>query len=84
VLRAAADEMNDFQTVAIGELGLGPAIARHDIAIQFHGHAVGLHTQRFNQCCQSKWGRLIAEIAFFPIDIEFHFVGAAFQPTKGL
>ena len=84
MVRAAADEMNDFETVAFGEPGLGPAIARHDIAIEFHGHAVGLHTQRFNQRRESKWGRLIAEIALFPIDVEFHLVCAAFQPTKGL
>jgi len=79
---APADEMNNFQTVAIVKPSLGPAIARYDLAIQFHGDAIGFHAQRFNQRRKGKWGRLLAEIALFPVDVEFHFVGAAFPADE--
>jgi hypothetical protein len=46
---AAADEVNDFQSISIFENDLGPAIARGDFAVKLNGDAVGLHTQRFDQ-----------------------------------
>ena len=46
---AAADEMNDFQPVAFAELCLGPLLARHNVAIEFDGNAIVLHSQLLYQ-----------------------------------
>lgn len=70
--RAAADKVNDLQTVALGKFRLSPAVARHNLAIQLHGHAVRLHAQPFHKSREGKDGRKIAEGAFFSIDVQFH------------
>ena len=47
--RAAADEVDDFEFVAIGELGFGPAVAANEFAIQFDGDAIGFHAELCNK-----------------------------------
>lgn len=42
---AATYEMNDFELIAILELGRRPAITREQFAIEFDGDAVGLHVE---------------------------------------
>ena len=73
---AAADEVDDFQLISFVECGLGPAIARNNVAIQFYGHAVGLHAESFHKRGEGKGRRSVGEVALFPIDLKFHFTEA--------
>ena len=41
----AADEVDDFQAVAVFEDGLRPAVAGRDFQVEFDGDAVGLHVE---------------------------------------
>jgi len=43
--RATADEVDDFQAVAILEQRLRPAVARDNGSVEFDGDPVGLHGQ---------------------------------------
>ena len=54
--RTAADEVDYFQAVAFFQLGLGPAVAGDDFAVEFYGYAVGFHVQGFDQGCQREAG----------------------------
>src|SRR5262252_4036992 len=47
--QAAADEVDDLQFIAVVEGGLGPAIARRDIAVQLNRYTISLHSELFNQ-----------------------------------
>src|SRR5271168_378638 len=68
--------MHHFEFVAFVECGLSPAIARHDVTIQFHSHAVGFHAESLDKSGERKSGGTIWEGAFFPIDLKFHFTEA--------
>jgi len=46
---AAADELDDFQLVAIAKASLGPLLAGHDAAVQFDRNPVGFHAQLLKQ-----------------------------------
>jgi len=67
--RAAADEVNNLELVAVVEAGLSPKIARDDAAIQFHGDAVRFHAHLFEQGSQSERS---VKIAVFPVNLKFH------------
>jgi hypothetical protein len=67
---SAAYEVDDLEFVAIIEVGLGPAVAGDDVAIQFDGNAVGLHGEGFYQ--SGKSGNRGIEGSFFTVDSEFH------------
>jgi hypothetical protein len=41
--------VHNFKFVAIAKTGVGPAIPRHNVAIQFDGDAIGLHAEGFYQ-----------------------------------
>jgi hypothetical protein len=69
---ASANEVDNFQPITVGESSFSPAISRDNVAIQFHGHAVGLHAEAFQERRKSKERRRIAELALFPIDLKFH------------
>ncbi len=73
---AAADEVDDFEAVAVFEMSLRPAIAGDDVAIEFDGYAVGLHGQGFDQGCEREVaGRcFIREYLLFSIDVKNHFI----------
>jgi len=47
-LPASTYEMDYFQAVAFFEIGFGPEITRDYFAIEFHGYAVGFHSQDFD------------------------------------
>jgi hypothetical protein len=46
---AAADEVDDFEAVAVFEDGLRPAVAGGNFAVEFDGYAVGLHSHDFHK-----------------------------------
>jgi hypothetical protein len=48
----AADEVNNFQTVAFPEGCLSPEFAWHDVAIELNGHAIVFHAQLLYQGCE--------------------------------
>jgi hypothetical protein len=70
ITRAAADEMNDFELVILVQDCVSPTVARDNVAVQFDGHAVSLHAERFHQ--RRKGGNRGVESLLFPIDVEFH------------
>ena len=51
---AAADEVDDLQPVAFVQRVVSPAVAGHDVAVQFDGDAVGLHAEDFDQSGESE------------------------------
>jgi hypothetical protein len=72
-LSAAANELNDFQTVAVFKKGLRPAAAGGDFAVEFYGDAVRFHVERFDQCRQRELRPLrVREGPFFAINQELH------------
>ena len=64
-----AYEVDDLQLVAFGKVGGRPIGSRDNISIQFHGYAVLLHTELFDQ--QGQGGR--REGLFLPVDDDFHY-----------
>jgi hypothetical protein len=66
--KSAAHEVNDFEAVAFGHVGLCPLCPGDDIAIQLYGYAVLFHAELFDQ--QSEGGG--SEGLFLPIDYDFH------------
>jgi len=61
--------MNDLEPVAFGELGLGPSIAGHDLAIQFDGDPIGFHAELPDQGIEREFSR---QVAIFSVDDQFH------------
>jgi hypothetical protein len=45
---APADEVDDLQTVAVAQAGLGPLLAGNDFPVKFYGNAVALHAELFD------------------------------------
>lgn len=74
MVETTADEVDDLQLVAFVELSFYPAVARHDVAVQFHGHAVGFHAEDFDEGYERKRIGRPAEIALFAVDVKFHWV----------
>jgi hypothetical protein len=74
VTTPAADEVDDFELVAIFKNDLGPAIAGSDISIEFDRDAIGLHIKGFDQGRQRErgGGRGIGEGARFAVDVKVH------------
>jgi hypothetical protein len=68
----AAHEVDNLQAVAFMEFGRGPAIARHNIAVQLDGDTVGPHAESFHQASECEWGLRIGEVALVSVDVEFH------------
>jgi hypothetical protein len=66
-LGSAADEVDDFELIAIGEFRLRPALATHEFAIEFDRHAIGLHAEQRDQFRQSLDG---AEFAVLTINLQ--------------
>jgi len=73
-IEAAADEVHDFQTIPLVQLGFGPATARNYLTIQFHGHAIGFHAEGFYEACERERDGGVFEIALFPVNVEFHVI----------
>jgi hypothetical protein len=51
-MRATTDEVDDLETVAVLQLGAFPMRARHDLAIEFDGHAISLHSELLDELGQ--------------------------------
>ena len=68
VRRAAAYEVDYFQAVVFLQLGLGPAVSWNYFAVEFYGHAVGLHVEGFDQGRQG--GRGVCEGAGFSVNVQ--------------
>ena len=64
-----ADEVHDFQSVAVVQGGCGPVIAADNVVVQLHSHPVGFQAQLIYQ---SRERHFVAEAAFFAIDDKFH------------
>jgi hypothetical protein len=73
--QSAADEVDDFEAVAVFERDLGPAVAGGNIAIELDGDAVGLHVEGFNQGgkCEFGGGHGVREGALFSVDVKVHY-----------
>jgi hypothetical protein len=66
---AAANKMDDFQTVALSKTGDRPLLARYQFAVQFDGHAILFQAQLLEQRVQGEGGDEIARLA---VDFESH------------
>jgi hypothetical protein len=67
----AADEVHDFQAVAIVQNRGGPAVAGDYVTVQFYGYAIGLHAEEIYQGGEGE-GSGRVERAFFAVDVKFH------------
>jgi hypothetical protein len=76
---AAADELDDFQLVAIAKASLGPLLAGHDAAVQFDRNPIGFHAQLLKQ---SREGQRRAEFARLSVDLYLHSQGLSPFPDK--
>ncbi len=61
--------MDDFQFVAITELGCCPTVARNEVTVEFDGNTVGLHAEVRKK---SREAGNCGEFAVFAVDSEFH------------
>jgi hypothetical protein len=68
-LQPAAYKVDDFKLIAFRQLGFRPLSAGNDIAVQFHGDAILLHTKFFDKACEGK--RVVALI--LAVDGELHY-----------
>jgi hypothetical protein len=69
---ATTDEMNYFELVAIIQDGFVPAIPRYDVAVQFHGDAVGFHSELVDEGGKGERIRSVWKVALIAVDLEFH------------
>ena len=66
----AANEVHDFEAIAVRQIGGRPALARNDVVVQLDGHAVCLHAKLLDKRSQRK--PLVSKIACFAIDLQTH------------
>jgi hypothetical protein len=69
-----ADEVDDFQSVVIRKLRLGPARSRNEVAVEFDGDAVGLEA-KFGQ--ERGYAEVGGKFAVFAVDDELHSAAVA-------
>jgi hypothetical protein len=81
-LFAAADEMNDFQAVAVVEFRCLPTIARDNVTIQFNRDAVGFHRKGLDEHGESQ-GFGGFEHAIFSVDLKLHGTGHGRRSVEG-
>jgi hypothetical protein len=67
--QSAANEVNDFQLIALLQVDLSPLIAACDFTVKFDGHSVRFHVEKFDEAGQRK-GSL--EVSGLPIDLDLH------------
>jgi hypothetical protein len=72
-------EVDDFQAIAIGEVGIGPLCPRDDVEVQFDGDAVLLHAKVFDQIGQGDGG----EVLLLAVDGELH-CGSILARNRGM
>ena len=66
--------MDNFQLVTVGELSRRPAIARSQLAVEFHGYAIRLHAEVSKERGDGQSG---IELAILAINGELHSAAAA-------
>ena len=66
---AAANKVDDLETVTITEDGVLPFIARDDFEIQFDSHPVGLAAELSNELRKSH---AVRKVSRFAVDLEGH------------
>jgi len=66
---APTHEVNNLQPVTVLQRCFWPLSARHNVAIEFHGHAVALHSQLLDELDQCE---RISEGPFFAVDRQLH------------
>lgn len=71
--------MDDLQAVAFVEMSFGPAVTRHDVAIELNGDAVGFHSEDFHKGDEGEGIRSIGKRALGSVDVKFHCVGILAQ-----
>jgi hypothetical protein len=59
----------DFQPISVGQLGLKPPAARHDVKIKLDRNAVGLHAQALDQSTQREG---TVELVIVSVDDDLH------------
>jgi hypothetical protein len=59
----------DFQPISVGQLGLSPLPARHDVEIELDRDAVGLHAQALDESTQ---GDGAVELVIVAVDDDLH------------
>lgn len=75
---SSAHKVHDLELVPVVQFGGGPLSACHDLAVQFHGNAIALHSKRLNQRGDVRNRR---ELFLFTIDHQFH-VMPKITPTR--
>lgn len=68
-MQTAADEVDDFQAVAVVEGSLVPAGARDDVAIEFNGNSIGLRSEVLNQRRKRCY---FGKFLVFTVDLKAH------------
>ncbi len=66
---ATANEVDNLQAITFRKARFRPPLAGNDVAIQFHGHAILLHAQAFDQFRQGQPG---IKVAVFAVDLKVH------------
>jgi hypothetical protein len=61
--------VDDFQLIALLELGGGPAVPGNDVEVEFDGDSIGLHAEGFDESGESGVGGI--EGFRFAVDLEF-------------
>src|SRR5580704_599030 len=74
-LRAPTDKVDDFQAVAFVQNSFGPAVAGHDVAIEFDGDAVDFHAKNFHEGSEGKRSGSVGECALVAVNVQFHRAG---------
>ena len=74
---AAADEVYDFETVAVSERCSGPGIARDNFAVVLDGDAVLFEGEGGEKIIESGTGREVREIPRLAVDEEVHALNVA-------
>ncbi len=69
----AADELNDFVSVAVGDASIRPTRTRQDIQISLDGHATRIH---FEMSQQRSHREPFGHISRLSIDLDLHTVPA--------
>lgn len=78
-LSSAADEVDDLESIAVGEIGRCPFIAGNDLAIEFNRNAVLLHPEVLEKHCQRLDRGKLAGLA---VDLEIHGESLGFNLAK--
>lgn len=72
ISRAAADEVNNFKAVALGDAGICPLSARNNAAVMLDGYPITFETEVNNQILEVGPGRKSRKFTRLAIEDEVH------------